>query len=170
MPKETPIILVLAMAENGVIGDKGGLPWHIADDLRRFKALTLGKPLVMGRKTWDSLPRKPLPGRTNIVITRQPGWRAEGAATAASLEAALAAARAENPDAVMVIGGAQIYAQALPLAAQIELTLVRAAIQGDTRLPDFDLAEWREVRREDHAPPQGPAYAFVTLERRSVRG
>jgi dihydrofolate reductase len=124
----------------------------------------------MGRKTWDSLPRKPLPGRTNIVITRQPGWRAEGAVTATSLDDALVAARAENPDAVMVIGGAQIYAQALPLAAQIELTLVRAAIEGDTRLPAFDPAGWREVRREDHAPPQGPAYAFVTLERRSIPG
>ena len=169
MPKEAPVILVLAMAENGVIGDKGGLPWHIADDLRRFKALTMGRPLVMGRKTWDSLPRKPLPGRTNIVITRQLGWRADGAVTAASLEDALAAARTENPDAVMVMGGAQIYAQALPLAARIELTLVCSVIEGDTRLAAFDFAAWREIGREEHVPPEGPAYAFVTLERRSVR-
>jgi dihydrofolate reductase len=167
---DASITLVLAMSENGVIGDRGAIPWHIADDLRRFKALTMGRPLVMGRKTWDSLPRKPLPGRTNIVVTRRPGWREEGAVTASSLEAALAAARAENPDAVMVIGGAQIYAQALPLAGRIELTLVRAMIDGDTRLPAFDPAGWCEVWREEHAPPQGPAYAFVTLERRSVPG
>lgn len=172
MPKEAhaPVVLVLAMSENGVIGDKGAIPWRIAEDLRRFKGLTMGKPLVMGRKTWDSLPRKPLPGRTNIVVTRRRDWRAAGAVTAFSLDAALAAARAEDPDAVMVIGGAEIYAQALPLAARIELTLVRAAIEGDTHLPAFDRMAWREVRREDHAPPQGPAYAFVTLERQGVPG
>src|ERR1700760_1041119 len=113
------------MAENGVIGKDGGIPWHISDDLKRFKALTLGKTVVMGRKTWDSLPRKPLPGRRNVVVTRRPDWQAEGAATA-SLSDAL-----QMDGDVMVIGGAEIYAAALPLATRIELTEVHRDFDGD---------------------------------------
>jgi dihydrofolate reductase len=162
------VTLVLAMSRNGVIGDRGAIPWHIADDLRRFKSLTLGKPLVMGRKTWDSLPKKPLPGRTNIVVTRQPGWQAEGARIAHSLEAALTAARTENPEQIMVIGGAEIYRQALPLAARIELTLVESDVAGDTVLAPFDPKIWRRTFYEERRTPDGLVYAYLTLERDDV--
>jgi len=150
-------VLVLASANNGVIGRNGTIPWHIPDDLRRFKALTLGRTVVMGRKTWDSLPRKPLPGRRNVVVTRRAGWRAEGA-EAMALEAALAV-----PDA-MVIGGAEIYRAALPLAHRIELTEVHRAFDGDAVFA-FDRTGWREAAREDRVTPEGLAYSFVTLIR-----
>jgi dihydrofolate reductase len=155
------ITLVLAMAENGVIGRDGQIPWRIAEDMKRFKALTIGKPVVMGRKTWDSLPRKPLVDRTNIVVTRQPGWRAEGAAPAASLEEAFA--KAQGAD-VMVIGGGEIYHAALPHAGRIELTEVHAAFEGDARF-DFDRRGWRETARERHVTADGLAYSYVTLAR-----
>jgi dihydrofolate reductase len=150
------VTLILARAENGVIGKDGGIPWHISDDLKRFKALTTGKTIVMGRKTWDSLPRKPLPGRRNIVVTRDASWRAEGA-EAMSLDAALAI-----PDA-FVIGGAEIYRAALARADHIELTEVHRAFDGDARF-DFDVKEWRQIAREDHATPEGLSYSYVTLE------
>ena len=114
------IVLVVAIAENGVIGNNGLIPWHISDDMKRFKALTLGHTVVMGRKTWDSLPRKPLPGRSNVVVTRQKDWQAQGAVAAHSLEEAMAG----GSGTLMVIGGAEIYQRALPLAARIELTEV----------------------------------------------
>ena len=119
---KAPIILVLAMADNGVIGVSGAIPWRIADDMKRFKALTMGKPIVMGRKTWDSFPKKPLPGRTNIVVTRDRSWRAQGATVAHSFEDALTLAEREQPSEIAVIGGAEIYKAALPLATRIELT------------------------------------------------
>jgi len=150
------VTLILARAENGVIGKDGAIPWHISDDLKRFKALTTGKTVVMGRKTWDSLPRKPLPGRRNIVVTRDAAWLAEGA-EAMSLEAALA-----TPDA-LVIGGAEIYRAALAGADRIELTEVHRAFDGDARF-DFDLKDWRQIAREDHATPDGLRYSYVTLE------
>ena len=150
------VTLVLARAENGVIGKDGALPWHISDDLKRFKALTLGKTVVMGRKTCDSLPKKPLPGRRNIVVTRDAAWRAEGA-EAMPLEVALAI-----PDA-FVIGGAEIYRAALARADRIELTQVHKAFDGDARF-DFDVKEWREIAREDHATPEGLSYSYVTLD------
>jgi dihydrofolate reductase len=153
------------MAENGVIGDKGRIPWYIPEDLRRFKSLTMGKPIVMGRKTWDSFPKKPLPGRTNIVITRRAGWQAEGAHAVHSLEDALDVARAQKPSAIMIIGGAQIYAMALPLADRIELTLVRAKIAGDTVLPPFDPKTWREAACEERLGDDGLAYSYVRLVR-----
>jgi len=159
------ITLVVAMSENGVIGASGAIPWRIPEDLRRFKSLTLGKPILMGRKTWDSFPKKPLPGRSNIVITRQGGWQAQGARVVHSLDDALALAGEENPEQIMIIGGAQIYAQALPLAARIELTLVQADFAGDTMMPPFDKNVWRETARENHATPGGLGYAYVTLER-----
>jgi dihydrofolate reductase len=156
------ITLVLAMAENGVIGKDGAIPWRIADDMKRFKALTLGKPVVMGRKTWDSLPRKPLVDRPNIVVTRQPDWAADGAIKAFSFDDALA--KAGNGADVMVIGGGEIYRQALARADRIELTQVHRAFDGEARF-DFDRSDWREIAREDHTTPDRLAYSYVTLVR-----
>jgi dihydrofolate reductase len=160
------ISLVLAMADNGIIGNVGGIPWRIADDMRRFKALTMGKPIVMGRKTWDSFPKKPLPGRTNIVVTRDANLSADGAVVVHSLAAALERASAETQDEICVIGGAEIYAAALPLADLIHLTQVHAAFEGDTRMPLFDPAIWHETAREDCATAEGLRYSYVTLQRR----
>ena len=150
------LTLILARAANGVIGKGGGIPWHISDDLQRFKALTLGKTIVMGRKTWDSLPKKPLPGRRNIVVTRDETWRADGAENM-GMEKALAL-----PEAV-VIGGAEIYRAALAQADRIELTEVHKAFDGDARF-DFDMKDWRETARQDHVTPEGLRYSYVTLE------
>ena len=161
-----PIVLVLAMADNGVIGAQGGIPWRIPDDLKRFRALTLGKPVIMGRKTWESFPKRPLPGRSNIVITRDAAYAAPGATVVASLAAALAQAERKVPPSITVAGGAEIYRAALPLATRIELTEVHIAAQGDARLPPFDRAQWRETAREEHAAQDGLRYSYVTLERR----
>jgi dihydrofolate reductase len=157
------IVLVVAAADNGVIGADGRIPWHISDDLRRFKALTLGRTVVMGRKTWDSLPRRPLPGRGNVVVTRDAAWKADGAIAAASPDAALAAAASGD---VMVIGGAEIYRALLPRATRIELTEVHGDFPGDAVF-EFDRTGWREAARTDHATPDGLAYSYVTLERHS---
>ena len=159
------VTLVVAAARNGVIGIDGRLPWHLPADLKRFKALTMGKPMIMGRKTFDSLPGL-LAGRRHIVLTRDAAWRADGAEPVRDLAQALAAA---GPDSAaveaMVIGGAEIFALALPLATRIELTEVDADIPGDTHLPPLG-AGWRETAREAHAPSgDKPGYAFVTLER-----
>ncbi len=160
-----PVVLVLARAENGVIGASGGLPWpRLAGDVPRFKQLTLGKPCVMGRKTWDSLPVKPLAGRTNIVVSRNPGLVAEGAVVVGTFEAALRRADEEMPDAIMVIGGAEIFAQALPYAEKIELTVVYGTPVGDTVMADFPPGKWRQLARQDVAPTHG----YVTLERRHI--
>jgi dihydrofolate reductase len=158
-----PITLVVARAQNGVIGRDGKLPWHIPTDLKRFKALTMGSAMVMGRKTFESLPGL-LPGRRHIVLTRDPGWRAEGAAVAATAEQALELA-ADGP--VSVIGGAEIFALFLPLADRIELTEVLGDVAGDTVMPDPRASvDWREVTRDDHRAENGrPAFRFVTLER-----
>lgn len=161
----TEIVLVLAVADNGVIGAGGAIPWRIPDDMKRFKALTIGKPIVMGRKTWESFPRRPLPGRTNIVITRDAGYVAQGAAVAHSLDAALARAMAENPPAISIAGGAEIYAQALSRATRIELTEVHMQAPGDVHMPPFDKSVWRETAREEHATAEGLKYSYVTLER-----
>jgi dihydrofolate reductase len=161
---------MVAVAENGVIGAKGALPWHIPEDLKRFKALTLGKPLVMGRKTWDSLPRKPLPGRTNIVVTRDVGFHAEGALVVHSVEEALAAAEREQPSEIMVIGGEAIFAAALPHAKRIHWTQIMAPVEGDAFMPEPDPRNWGEVAREGPFESGGESgglrYAFIVLERR----
>jgi len=157
------ITLVLAMAENGVIGNSGAIPWRITEDMKRFKALTVGKAVVMGRKTWDSLPRKPLTDRINIVVTRQAGWSASGAVTASSLDDALD--KAGNAADVMVIGGGEIYRAALTRADRIELTEVHGAFDGDAHFV-FDRASWREDARETHKTADGLAYSYVTLTRR----
>ena len=154
------VVLVVAIADNGVIGKDGRLPWHISDDLKRFKALTLGHTIVMGRKTWDSLPKKPLPGRANVVVTRQPGWQADGATVAHSLGQAVAG----TSGTVMVIGGAEIYDLALPHATRIELTEVHQGFDGDARFA-FDRSGWRETARESHITPDGLRYSYVTLVR-----
>lgn len=162
----TLISLVLARADNGVIGANNAIPWRIPEDMKRFKAITLGKPVVMGRKTWDSFPNKPLPGRTNIVITRDRNWRADGAVVVHSLEMALARAESEHPSEIAVIGGAEIYKLALAHANIIHLTEVHAHATGDVSFPPFDPAHWREAAREDHATPEGLRYSYVTLTRR----
>jgi dihydrofolate reductase len=165
------LVLVLARARNGVIGNSGALPWHLPDDLKRFKRMTVGKPVIMGRKTFESI-GKPLPGRQNIVLTRDPDWRAEGVRVAANLAEAVAAAGLDpraRADGIMVIGGAQIYAEALPSATRIELTEVDAEPEGDTVMPPFNPQRWREAARETHPPADGrPGFAFVTLLRKDA--
>ena len=158
------VALVVARAANGVIGRDGGLPWYLPADLKHFRALTLGRPVVMGRRTFESIGR-PLPGRHNIVLTRDPAWTAAGATVVGDLAAALAAA-GDGPEA-MIIGGAAVYAAALPLATCVYLTEVDAAPAGDTVLPPFDPAVWRATARVDHAAAgDAPGFSFVTLERR----
>jgi dihydrofolate reductase len=160
----TPITLVLARAKNGVIGDANRIPWRIPEDLKRFKAITMGKPIVMGRKTWESFPKRPLPGRTNIVITRNPSYQAAGAVVVRSLGEALAHAASEKPEAIMIVGGGDIYQAALPLASRIELTEVHRDFPGDVSLPNFH-PSWTETAREDHTTADGLAYSYVRLER-----
>lgn len=152
------------MAEDRVIGAGGRLPWHLPADLRHFRALTLGKPIVMGRRTFESIGH-PLPGRTNIVVTRDPEMRRAGISIAHGLEAALAMARPLGE--VMVIGGAAIYARALPLCKRIYVTEIHAKLSGDTWFPDYDRDEWRECARTDHPPDPANrySYSFVVLER-----
>jgi dihydrofolate reductase len=163
------VSLVVATDERGAIGRAGGLPWHLPDDLRRFKALTLGKPVVMGRKTWDSIGR-PLPGRHNLVITRQAGLDLPGATVVASLDAALAAA-GDVPE-VCVIGGAEIFQQALPLVGVVHLTRVHATVAADTYLVGLDAAAWDEVARQEHAADERHAhpFSFIELRPRAARG
>jgi dihydrofolate reductase len=157
------ISLIVAVAENGVIGRNGDLPWRIPADLKFFKETTMGKPIVMGRKTWQSIGR-PLPGRDNIVVTRDKDFSAPGATVVVGLEAAITAAG--DASEVMIIGGAQIYAEALSRAARVYLTEVHASPAGDIHLPAFAARDWREVAREDHeAEGDLPGFSFVTLER-----
>ncbi|MBV9540851.1 MAG: dihydrofolate reductase, partial [Alphaproteobacteria bacterium] len=152
----------------GVIGAGGTIPWRIADDMKRFKALTIGKPLIVGRKTWESFPRRPLPGRTNIVITRDPAYQAEGAVVVTSLDAAIAAAERENPETITIGGGTDIFMMALPRAARIELTEVHATITAPdaVTMAPFNKDDWRETAREEHTTPDGLRYSYVTLVRR----
>lgn len=163
MQRRPPITLVIARASNGVIGRGGTLPWHIPADLKRFKAITMGSVMVMGRKTFDSLPGL-LPGRRHVVLTRDPAWSAQGAEVARSVEEALELA---GDDPVSVIGGADIFALFLPVADRIELTDVLADIDGDTAIPDpRDNGNWKETLVETHAPDgDRPGFRFVTLER-----
>jgi dihydrofolate reductase len=163
------IILVAARSKNNIIGNKGGLPWHLPEDLKRFKRLTVGKPIIMGRKTFESI-GKPLPGRHNIVVTRAPDWQHEGVTVAANIAEAIAAAGL-NPSAraddIMIIGGGEIYAQSLAFATQLELTDVDVEIAGDTCFPHVNANEWHETFRENHAAVGDmPGYAFVTLMRK----
>jgi len=159
------LTLIAAVARDGAIGRAGGMPWHLPADLAHFKRITQGHPVVMGRKTWDSLPPRfrPLPGRRNVVVTRQAGWRAAGAEQAASLDDALGRFAAD--EAVFVIGGGQLYEQALSKAKRLVLTEVQTTVpDADTHFPAWDRAAFREVSRESHAD-QVPAYDFVHYER-----
>ena len=159
---EPEIVLVVARAANGVIGRNGTLPWHIPADLQHFKRVTMGTPMIMGRKTFESLP-KLLPGRRHIVLTRDRTWSAPGAEVAATAEHALALSDSER---ISVIGGAEIFRLFMPLATRIELTEVHADIAGDTFMPPEDQTSWREASREDHPSEEDrPSYSFVTLVR-----
>ena len=155
--------LILARASNGVIGKDGGLPWHLPEDIAHFRRTTSGHPVIMGRKTWDSLPSKfrPLPGRTTLVVTRQPDWHSPGALRAASLPDALALCPAGSD--AWVIGGAEIYTQALPLAHTAVVTEIGAEFEGDAHAPQFG-PHWRETAREAHTAASGLAFSFVTYE------
>ena len=156
--------LIYARASNGVIGHNNQLPWHLPEDMARFKRLTSGCPVIMGRKTWDSLPPRfrPLPGRTNIVVTRQPDWQAPGACVAGSVEDAIAQCGAV-PQA-WVIGGAQIYAAAEPLASSIEVTEIAQVFEGDAFAPQLG-PEWVEAARERHVSSNGLDFSFITYNK-----
>jgi dihydrofolate reductase len=159
---QTRIFLIAAIARNGVIGANGGMPWRLPEDLKHFKKLTLGHPVIMGRRTWESL-GKPLPGRENIVVSRRAGFEAPGASVAATLEAAIALCTGES--VAFVIGGAEIYAAALPLADGLVLTEIDADYEGDTRFPEWDRKAWRVSQKETHTSGEGVRFDFVLYER-----
>ncbi len=162
----------IARARNGVIGRGGDLPWRLKTDLANFRATTMGKPVIMGRKTWDSLPRKPLPGRTNIVLTRDGSFQAKGALVCDDFSEAVQIAREQAQDdgaaEVCVIGGASLFELALPKAQRVYLTEVEAEVEGDVTLAPFDESAWSEVRRESFPAGEGDDYPFTNrvLERR----
>ena len=160
------VSLVAAVARNGVIGRGGGIPWHLPEDVARFKQLTTGHAVVMGRRTWESLPDRfrPLPGRRNVVVTRRPGWSAVGAETAVSVADALDLVR--DDEQVFVIGGAGVYAEALAYADALELTELELDVEGDTFFPDFDRSRFVEKARKARVTEDGIAFAFVTYTRR----
>jgi dihydrofolate reductase len=159
------IALVVAVSRNGIIGRDGKLPWHVSGDLKLFKQTTMGKPVVMGRKTWEGLPRRPLPGRLNIVVTRQRDYGADGATVVADVAAALGAAG--QVEEVAVIGGGEIFREVFPMAHRIYLTEIDLEVEGDTQFPKLAPGEWREVARETH--PAGPndsaGFVLRTLDR-----
>lgn len=159
------ITLLAAVAHGGVIGRDGGIPWRLAEDIARFKALTTGHAVVMGRRTWDSLPDRfrPLPGRRNVVVTRNPDWSAEGAERAVSVEEALH--MLEGAAHVYVIGGAEVYAAALALADELVLTEIDLDVEGDTLFPEWDRASFTETSREERVSEDGTPFAFVAYER-----
>jgi dihydrofolate reductase len=159
----TALALIAAVAKNGVIGSGNALPWHLPEDLRHFRALTTGHAVIMGRKTWESIGR-PLPGRQNIVVTRQRDFTADGATVVSSLDDALRAVTMSSP--AFCIGGGELYALALPRATTLHCTQIDGEFAGDTRFPEIDASQWRETSREEHRAPDGFGYAFVTLERR----
>ncbi len=170
MKKTLPLCLIAALAQNRVIGRDNQLPWHLPADLKHFKAMTLGKPIIMGRKTWDSLGR-PLPGRLNLVVSRQEGLALEGAEVFPSLDAAIeradAWAREEEAEELMLIGGAELYAQALVQADRLYLTRVELAPEGDAFFPEVSQQDWRLASSIEHeATTDTPAYAFEVWEKR----
>ena len=158
----TRIVLVAAVAANGIIGKDGKLPWHLPEDLKHFKRVTMGHPVIMGRKTWESL-KGPLPGRENIVITQQAGYEAPGAAVASSLEAALALCAGES--IACVIGGEQVFKDSLPVASDLVMTEIKQDFEGDTRFPEYDRSKWKETQREAHTAASGMRFDFVLYER-----
>lgn len=170
------IVLVVARARNGVIGRDGDLPWRLRSDLQRFKAITIGKPCIMGRRTWESLPLRPLPGRLNVVLTRDEGWgedgQAKGALVCRTLDEAIEIAREQaeddGVDEICVIGGAGLFEAALPRAKRLYITEVETEVEGDVRFPTFDEATWVEVSSELHPAGEKDDHGFVfrVLERR----
>jgi dihydrofolate reductase len=161
------ISLVAAVARGGVIGRDGGIPWRLPEDMVRFRALTMGHPVVMGRRTWESLPDgyRPLPGRGNVVVTRDPEWSAQGADRSGSIQDALALLASERR--VFVIGGGEIYRAALPFADELLLTEIDADVEGDTTFPTWDRGEFEEVERRERVTEDGTPFAFVRYVRRA---
>jgi dihydrofolate reductase len=158
----TRIYLVVAIASNGVIGKNGKLPWHMPEDLKHFKKVTLGHPIVMGRRTWESLPGA-LPGRENIVVSRRPGFEAPGANVASSLEAAIALCVGES--VACVIGGTELFKAALPIADGLVVTHIHKDYDGDTYFPEWDRHAWKVTQKESHTSKDGVPYDFVLYER-----
>lgn len=169
-------VLIAAMAENRVIGKDNAMPWRLSGDLKRFKAITMGKPLIMGRKTWESIGAKPLPGRANIVVSRNRAFLAPGARVASTLDEAFELARQAIEDLapdgdgepeIMIMGGGQLYEETLPLADRLILTIVHASPEGDAWFPEFDLSQWMETAREHCKPGENDtaSYSYVTLDR-----
>ena len=161
LPQAPRLYLVAAVASNGIIGANGALPWRLPEDLQHFKRITMGHPIIMGRKTWESL-KGPLPGRDNIVVTRTAGYEAPGAAVASSLEAALALCPGEP--AAYVIGGSRHFAESLPVAAGLVMTEIYKDFEGDTWFPPYDHSRWKETQREQHATAEGMKFDFVLYE------
>ena len=162
-PHQPRIYLVAAVATNGIIGANGRLPWHFPEELRHFKEVTLGHPIIMGRRTWESL-KGPLPGRKNIVVTRTPGYQAAGAVVAPSLKAALASCA--GAETAMVIGGSRLFEESLPLAAGLELTEIQRDYAGDTWFPAWDRSQWKESQREAHTAEDGTRFDYVLYEKK----
>lgn len=154
--------LIVAIAKNGVIGKENTLPWHLPEDLKRFRALTMGHHIIMGRKTYESLGRL-LPGRTTVIVTRNAGYKVEGALTAGSLEAATALCKGDNE--AFIIGGAELYKDALKLANKLYVTQIDLEVLGDAFFPAFDTTEWKETLREVHTSAQGLSFNYINLER-----
>jgi dihydrofolate reductase len=154
------VSIIVAVAENGVIGRGGALPWHLADDLRRFKQLTMGHTIVMGRRTWESIGRQ-LPGRRMIVVSRRSGYQAGGVKVATSLNVALTFAQGAGDDEAFVIGGAELFSEALDFAQRLYLTRVRAHVEGDTYLPEINVAQWRLVESEAREPDANNDFPFT---------
>jgi dihydrofolate reductase len=167
------LTLIAAVARNGVIGRDNALLWQLPEDMKHFRAATMGAPVIMGRKTWESLPERfrPLPGRHNILLTRQAGFEAAGATVVGDLDAAIAAARRDHPPRVFVIGGEQIYREALPRADELMLTEIERDFEGDAHFPDFGRDAYAEASRERHhaAAPNDFHYSFVTYRRLAPR-
>jgi dihydrofolate reductase len=162
------VSIIVAVAENGVIGSDGKLPWHLSDDLRRFREFTVGHTIVMGRRTWESIGR-PLPGRRTIVVSRQPGYGvdADGVTVATSLDEALQIAEAAGDSEVFIVGGAELYREAIPHADRLHITRVHTKVDGDTLFPPYDASCWRCVANEEHAagPQNDFPFSFETYER-----
>ncbi len=157
------ISIIVAMARDRVIGVRNTLPWHLPDDLKHFKALTMGHHIIMGRKTYESIGR-PLPGRTTVIVSRDPAYQVPGCVTAASIETAMAAC-GDDPE-IFFVGGANLYAQALPYATRLYLTEIDIEVEGDAWFPAFDRSSWRETARDCRTTDTGLAFCFLTLERR----
>ena len=161
LPQAPRVYLVAAVAANGIIGANGELPWRLPEDLQHFKRITMGHPVIMGRRTWESL-KGPLPGRENIVVTGTAGYEAAGAAVASSLEAALALCLGES--VVFVIGGSRLFAESLPFAAGLVMTEIDREFEGDTWFPEYDRSRWKESQRERHVTAGGMKFDFVLYE------